>query len=723
MEKKKTTKAIKIGNPHMSQLLFGVFFISLFLLCSYIFTLTNTRVPTTSIYLEGPKTNSPLNSAYTDIIALKDHWILIPNMTQRDMDAKLKLKDYIKYRPYCENVSINTLGTRNPGPDAVWQNTKSDKTPQYFPNKINGMNITTCAYAMNLVLSPKINTVYLDLGRVNGHAFVYCNGYFVGNLGDSNEYSLSPSFTGGYKTLALHNTSTTMELIIVLYSSDKSSSTGLTTTPVLLSEEANLHMSSMPMALLAIIFTFTILALAGGYVLSRTFRDPRTYYCFSVLAISITGYLMVNCNYLTFSTPYKMLLEFLFMITTAAFAYAFIAYLYGSDGDSRPAHNDVVIVASVGCALLMLGFLDSRLLSTPFHRLTLLLYMLVLSILNIFKVIIKYPDAKNATLGICSSISFLFIFMDMVKPKDILANTPLYTIYFLISIFALVIYFLYKYIVQFYELYNTTRHLQNIVEEKTAHISMINRDLYNTNKKLLENEEARKNVMSNVSHDLRTPITAIRGYSELLLQNGSFLNEEQKNLYLQNIVKRSTQMERIVSDIVEITKMESSGFEFEFMDVSMTELLDELYMLYSSDVRNTEKKIEIELPDDDLLIAKADPKRISRVFENIISNAINYSKEEALIRIKAWRSDSDGAFEDQRIHITIADNGIGIPEAELPHIFDRFYRAKNSGQNIKGTGLGLSIVKMIVDKHEAEIKVDSVLGEGTTFHIIMKPTY
>ena len=146
-------------------------------------------------------------------------------------------------------------------------------------------------------------------------------------------------------------------------------------------------------------------------------------------------------------------------------------------------------------------------------------------------------------------------------------------------------------------------------------------------------------------------------------------------------------------------------------------------MLYTSDLRNSDKKIVIDMPDDDLLITKADPKRISRVFENLISNAINYSKEEALIEIKAWRSGSDLPLPEQRIHVTVKDNGIGIPPEEIDHIFDRFYRAKNSGQNIKGTGLGLSIVKMIIEKHDAEISVESVLGEYTIFHVILKPTY
>ena len=201
------------------------------------------------------------------------------------------------------------------------------------------------------------------------------------------------------------------------------------------------------------------------------------------------------------------------------------------------------------------------------------------------------------------------------------------------------------------------------------------------------------------------------------------MKPEQRDMYLNNILKRSYQMEQIVSDIVELTRMESNANEFSFMELSIAELLDELVMMYEADMRNTGKKIELEIPEDDNLIVKADPRKFTRVIENLVSNAVNYSNEEALIRIKAWRSNADLPMSEQRIHITVSDNGIGIPEDALPHIFDRFYRAGNSGQNIKGTGLGLSIVKTIIDHHDAEISVESTLGEGTTFHIVMRATY
>lgn len=206
----------------------------------------------------------------------------------------------------------------------------------------------------------------------------------------------------------------------------------------------------------------------------------------------------------------------------------------------------------------------------------------------------------------------------------------------------------------------------------------------------------------------------------MLYTSGNNMPDTQKINYIKNIIRRSEQMERIISDIVELTRLESNANEFQFMDVSISELLDEVYMIYEADLQGTGKKIILDIPDNDLLFVRADPKKLSRVFENLISNAINYTFEEAKIEIKAWREGTDKSIENQNICIDIKDNGIGIPANEVPMIFDRFYRAKNSGQNIKGTGIGLSIVKTIIDRHDAKISVESAIGTGTTFHIVMR---
>ena len=318
---------------------------------------------------------------------------------------------------------------------------------------------------------------------------------------------------------------------------------------------------------------------------------------------------------------------------------------------------------------------------------------------------------------------FFVLYIAILLDGMIASLIPTYSNLFAVFAIATEIVLGISYINQQREIKRSAAILKRQVREKTVFISEINRDLVLTNKKLLEGEAARKNVLSNVSHDLRTPITAIRGYAELMMSANDTLSPEQRNSYLANIVRRSEQMERIVSDIMELTRMESSEAEFQYTSVSIAEMLDELVMMYSMDLEDTKKNLSLDLPVRDSLIVKADPAKLSRVFENLISNAINYTGPEAEIVIKAWRTGDTSHIATQKIHITVEDNGIGIPEQDIPRIFDRFYRAHNSGVNIKGTGLGLAIVKLIIDKHDAEINVTSTLGKGTKFEVVLSASY
>ena len=724
MERKKRNKTIKVGESHLVQLLFSILFIAIFLLVMYAYALINVRGNTNLRFDPERMTFHADEKADKSTMFINDEWLFFPNLRIENVRTYKSLIDYTISLPYASNVTINSKGWDDLGNNIKWHN--AEKGTGFIPFMNGGMRMVSGAYMANISVNDNINTLYLDLGKVKGHAYIFCNGYLVGNTGDSSSFRFLPDYTGGYSSTAVQNKNNSIQLIILFYSNEMSTQCGLNSTPALYSESKNEIMSSVPSAFIAVLAVVTLFAVVGGALLRKTLSDSRSYYFFALLSLSLFFYTLINGNFLRLATPYKELEEYAHIISANIFSYWFISTLFTKfrlEHQHKYFNMDSVILTCGGIMLMALALLDSRLLSTSFKTTTLIIFVLVLTISNFIKIIFFYISAPNSTHALCSSISLFFIFLHILLSNNQMANCPLYGVCYLIAILALVIYFVQRYISQYSELIHSSEHLKTIVEEKTAHISMINRDLYNTNKRLLENEEARKNVMSNVSHDLRTPITAIRGYSELLLQSGSGLSEDQRQVYLQNIVKRSQQMERIVSDIVEISKMESSGFSFEFMDISINELLDELYMLYTSDLRNSDKKIVLDIPDDDLLITKADPKRISRVFENLISNAINYSKEEALIEIKAWRSGAGQPLPEQRIHITVKDNGIGIPPEEIDHIFDRFYRAKNSGQNIKGTGLGLSIVKMIIDKHDAEISVESVLGEYTIFHVILKPTY
>ncbi|MBR4819204.1 MAG: HAMP domain-containing histidine kinase, partial [Clostridiales bacterium] len=238
--------------------------------------------------------------------------------------------------------------------------------------------------------------------------------------------------------------------------------------------------------------------------------------------------------------------------------------------------------------------------------------------------------------------------------------------------------------------------------------------------KLLENEEARKKMMSNVSHDLRTPITAIRGYVELMMNAKEPLPREQELQYLSNMHTRSVQMEQLISDLVQLTRMESENDTIELMPISIKEMVGDLYQLYHAECEGSEKVISFHAPEDDDLLIDGDPKKLLRVFENIIVNAMKYTHDDGKIDITCHRYKDPAMLGGNAVEVIIKDNGVGIPENEVPYVFDRFYRAENSGINKTGSGLGLSIVKSVVDKHGGKIWVESEEGVGSEFHIVFK---
>ena len=241
--------------------------------------------------------------------------------------------------------------------------------------------------------------------------------------------------------------------------------------------------------------------------------------------------------------------------------------------------------------------------------------------------------------------------------------------------------------------------------------------MVNANQMLIKNEEARKKMMSNVSHDLRTPITAIRGYIELIMNSKNKISQENLETYLRSMHTRSVQMEQLIDDLVQLTRLESDNAKLDKQPISLKDMIESLFELYVMETEGSGKQLTLDLPDNDSLTIMGDPNRMLRVIENIIVNALRYTEEDGIVEVSAYRESA--LLGGESIHFTVRDNGIGIPTAEQLYIFDRFYRAANAAVNKSGSGLGLSIVKSIVDKHNGKIWVESVEKKGTRFHVII----
>lgn len=232
--------------------------------------------------------------------------------------------------------------------------------------------------------------------------------------------------------------------------------------------------------------------------------------------------------------------------------------------------------------------------------------------------------------------------------------------------------------------------------------------LFNDISELKRLEKMRKDFVANVSHELKTPLTSIRGFSETLL-DGAKEVPELRDQFLDIIQKEATRMQMLVEDLLELSRLEREDFHLEFTPVQLNQLVEEVSLVLSQKAER--KSIQLETRHDGEVMLQADMNRIKQVILNLVANAINYSPEGSRVEIAVERNDAIG-------RLIVKDNGIGIAEKEISRIFERFYRVdKARSRNSGGTGLGLAIVKHIVDLHHATIQVDSVEGEGTTFTI------
>jgi signal transduction histidine kinase len=610
----------------------------------------------------------------------------------------------------------------NRSPD--WVNAKDGVEYQHV--SIENTDCYCAAYIGHFECDPDIRSLTLMFHRFNGEAWVYCNGDLMERIG-ANWPVFNLNAFADYCTLIPEDGK--IDLVIVIACDSDISNPGILSEPIIATNAANDAHTAITSAHFAIVIVLSILAIAFvSHIILNSTRNKWLVIFFLISFAAILFYYLDDARFLSVSSQARADLRFIFIIISCAAGFLENS-LFFAGTKTREKNYFLKKGHWIIFGICMSSITVYYALSIFFGMLTpefvSLMIALTIATLSIFIDLFFYHGENQRSLlfALLYTLMFFVLYLAILLDNMIASMIPMYSNIF--AIFALLaeIMLVTSYINQQREIKRNAAVLKRQVREKTVFISEINRDLVLTNKKLLEGEAARKNVLSNVSHDLRTPITAIRGYAELMLSAQDNLSLEQRNSYLANIVRRSEQMERIVADIMELTRMESSEAEFQFTSVSISEMLDELVMMYSMDLEDSNKHLSLDVPARDSLIAKADPAKLSRVFENLISNAINYTGPDAQITIKAWRTGETSHIATQKIHITVTDNGIGIPEQDIPRIFDRFYRAHNSGVNIKGTGLGLAIVKLIIDKHDAEITVRSKLGEGTTFEVILAAAY
>lgn len=227
-------------------------------------------------------------------------------------------------------------------------------------------------------------------------------------------------------------------------------------------------------------------------------------------------------------------------------------------------------------------------------------------------------------------------------------------------------------------------------------------------------ESVRKQFVANVSHELNTPVTSIKGFSETLL-DGAMHDPQALEHFLSIILKESDRLQALIKELLELSKVEQQGFQLDIQEIDIVPVLSDTYAMLEK--KASKKHIQFEIQDfKKPIMCEADTFRLKQVCLNLVSNAISYTPSYGKVQITAKE-------ESDKIYIAIEDTGIGIEEKEFPRIFERFYRVdKDRSRESGGTGLGLAIAKHIMEAHEGEITVESQKNVGTTFTIIL-PKY
>ncbi len=220
-------------------------------------------------------------------------------------------------------------------------------------------------------------------------------------------------------------------------------------------------------------------------------------------------------------------------------------------------------------------------------------------------------------------------------------------------------------------------------------------------------EQVRSDFIANVSHELRTPLTAIKGYIETLI-DADTLKREQADMFLAKVQKHTDKMTMLITDLLHLSKLESNDKPTSKEDIDLRQIVQRVAEAFSSIIENGQINLQIDFPEE-LPAVQGVPAEIETLLQNLIENAIKYGGDKKTIYVSA-------RLQKNEIHVSVRDEGIGIPTEEQPRIFERFYRVdKGRSREMGGTGLGLSIVKHIVQRHGGRIWLESVLGKGATF--------
>ena len=226
-------------------------------------------------------------------------------------------------------------------------------------------------------------------------------------------------------------------------------------------------------------------------------------------------------------------------------------------------------------------------------------------------------------------------------------------------------------------------------------------------------ERMRSEFVANVSHELKTPVTSVKGFAETLL-DGAIDDPEAARDFLEIIYKESERLDRLIKDLLYLSQIEHQQLPLQVVKFNLNSVVHNVMEALKNQIEN--KKQQIDIVNKGVVWLEGDRDKIEQIIMNLLSNAISYTPEAGKITMKLWE-------EKEKVYFQISDTGIGISQKDIPRIFERFYRVdKARSRSSGGTGLGLAIVKHLIESHRGMITVDSMEGVGTTFTVTLPKT-
>ncbi|RXM74485.1 sensor histidine kinase [Clostridium tetani] len=243
---------------------------------------------------------------------------------------------------------------------------------------------------------------------------------------------------------------------------------------------------------------------------------------------------------------------------------------------------------------------------------------------------------------------------------------------------------------------NSNKNLNNLIESINGLV-----DKFQNSMKLnKEYEDERRKMITNISHDLRTPLTSLLGYIEFIKDNKN-LSEEEREEYINIIEEKGNNLRNLMSEFFQLSKLEGNDIKLNIKKINLSEIIRQSIILFYNDFNNKEIEPVIDLPSKEIYVM-ADKIAVERVLNNLISNAIKYGYEGKNIGINL-------EYNKKNVQVTVWDQGKGIPEEELKLIFERLYTLEKSrNKNFQGSGLGLTIVKKLIEMQKGTITVKSI---------------